>query len=167
MTYETIALWEIIIDAMGLVLCLAVLAYVVRCRNRALAVPAADKRNEAFSAEIRLQMLEQKAEAALAALSLAADGANAAPEAVMHPSVRPTGRMKTRWRTPHRFPAPRPGARSANRCRKLIPTMRSSAWLTAAWTSTPFMPDSKFPRAKSVLPSNCTNPAGPPPGKCG
>jgi hypothetical protein len=97
MTYEAIALWEIIIDAVGLILCLAALARVVRCRNRALTTPsrpgAAGGRGAAFSAEIRLQMLEQKAEAALAALSVATVGAgeHRAPGGPGAVSIRPGG----------------------------------------------------------------------------
>lgn len=101
MTTETIAFWELAIDAVGLILCLMAVAHVVR--QRLAQRPARRQRSDgeagAFSAEIRLQQVQQKAEAALAALN-AAVAVAAAPERTEEPppppARQPSAGLKTK-----------------------------------------------------------------------
>ncbi|MBI9085913.1 MAG: hypothetical protein JEZ11_20100 [Desulfobacterales bacterium] len=78
MTYQTIAWIEFAIDAFGLVFCLTVLAYGLRYRKTPLVLRPAERvrvpGTDAFNAEMRLQTVQQQAEAALAALNTAMAG---------------------------------------------------------------------------------------------
>lgn len=78
MTYPTIAWIEFAIDAFGLVFCLTVLAYGVYYRKTPLVLRPAERvrvpGTDVFNAEMRLQMVQQQAEAALAALNTAVAG---------------------------------------------------------------------------------------------
>ena len=85
MTYESIAVFELALDILGLVICLTVLVYLARHGKSGL-VRRSGRRDLAetgvFSAEMRLKTVQQEAEAALAALNDAVAGIEPRPSAV-------------------------------------------------------------------------------------
>lgn len=111
MTDPTIAWVEFAIDLFGLVFCLTVLAYGVRYRKTPVA-----PRTDAFNAEMRLQMVQQQAEATLAALNAAmADmpshglsGRSPAPDAINGDPSAPNPALQGQTLPVPTLPARRP-----------------------------------------------------------